>query len=165
MSNLKNIVTDLFSRRTSGSQALELALPLMRGKVTDAELAWLVNEHDGYAMAEGDVEFEGGLPRHVTPYRLIYVEGLVLRDPNGVENPVEHWPSTENRLQVIPWNLTEVESKISTANEEGYIFPPCLFNMPSAPAGFELRQAVHKSQLLRICERFRQEFIQLAGRV
>jgi hypothetical protein len=163
LSELENTVRELFARKISPAVALERTMPTLRARITDDNtIKWLVNEFDGYAIAEGDQSFEGGLPPYVNRYRFVFADELALRDPTGVDHRIKGWPATESRLQLVIWSLSDIEERLAERKGD-FIYPPCPFKLPDAPPGYEVRMCVHKSQLHRILERFRTEFILLAG--
>lgn len=163
LSELETVVRELFARRITPAAALERAMPTLRSRVSDDDvIKWLVNEFDGYAIAEGDEGFEGGVPPYLKGYRLVYVEGLALRDPSGVDHNLQGWPREENRLQLVMWSLRDIEDRLAERSGE-FIYPPCRLKVADAPPGFEVRMRVHKSQLFRILERFRAEFLSLTA--
>ncbi|MBS1993463.1 MAG: hypothetical protein JSS83_23270 [Cyanobacteria bacterium SZAS LIN-3] len=166
-SKLEKIVLDCALGKIELSKALMEAESLLKGKILDSDYQWIVSELSGYPIAEGDTEFEGGLPPAIPESRLVYCSGLGLkRKGEHTVQEVNGWPSIkgmpENRLQVILWPISEVEAKLKGADD--YLFPPALnLAVPGTSPDIEGVMYIHRSQLERLLENVRNRFLRLAG--
>lgn len=154
---------ELHFRQISEAAALERLLPILRKYMTDeTALKWLTGEHAGFTDIEFENTFSTGMPPYIKTYRFVYADGVALRGPDGIDRPQKGWPQGEQRLQKIYWSLSDIDARLAERPGD-FIYPPAGISFPGAPAGWEVRFVLHKSQLMRIKERFRIEFIKTAG--
>ena len=85
---MDQIRQQLQRKEISVGDAAVKALPLLRGKVSDETLLWLVSEVQGYQNA---IEFyqDKGTPSHLPAYRIVSGQ-LRLLDANGVLTELKH---------------------------------------------------------------------------
>lgn len=113
---LKRVLDDLSNRRKPCSELLDESIPLLRGRISDDELAWLAQEKEGYGVLEGTRE--GLLPR-LKEYRNVYFHRLeMLANGKRTGNPIA-CPDNQPRLNYLGWPLKKgVEAFIASSEDE-----------------------------------------------
>lgn len=157
---LEEVMINVALKNVSLSDGISEAYSILHGTEHEHEIRWLLLESTGYPIAEGDNCFEGGLPPFIPEYRKVYCDGLAVRIESNV-HALNGWPNKkgvpENRLQIILWKISDIESKLSSQHE--FYYPPATnMDVKEASKG-ELVLVVQRSQLQRLLECVRQRFI------
>ncbi len=160
LAELRLILQALNARTVSESQALQQAIPLLRGLVSDQELAWLAQEQEGYGVIP---EFHEALPEGLPTYRLVYA-GELIALADGQEVGALQWPSAASRLVFIASPLDEIEREISEATSE-WLSSGADHDIGGPSTQVQSVAIYHVTQALRIVARFRFEFTDLLFRV
>jgi hypothetical protein len=168
--SVEAILIKLGQEQIKLSKAIEFALPLLKNNLDAAKLSWLMSEANGYPIAEGDTSFENGLPPSIPEYRGVFCSGVKMHEiGNDNYHDVKGWPkpkgTRESRMQVILWSVESIENKLEKKEDFFYV-PASYMEMPASPdPGLEPVIAIHRSQLERILESLRNEFIQVCGAI
>jgi len=159
---LYRIYKDVAFRRIALSEAAKKSHPLLRGIVSDQELAWIAQEVEGYALIPG-MRQGWPAPPGLPEYRYLYAhKAAFVREFDGamLDEPVE-FPKEANRLNVTIAPLRDIEHELRHNKHEYAIGA---LHHQSAD-GFRIHAIVDHNQLLRLTESFRLRFHALLARI
>lgn len=150
---IEELVRMLFLREISNSLAAQKLLMLLGDRLAKEDRAWLEKELIGYPVVNDTLESS-----RVRKYRLVYINRTALLiDDNAHEVSLK---GSTNRLFWISWSLSDIEEKLLQSSDDEILIP---FTLPGfdAPRGSKTVYLVHRSQLERICERFRGDLFEI----
>lgn len=118
---MQTINSKLQLREISIEQAIVKALPMLRGKVGDETLLWLVSELQGYHAA---LDFYQNEKHNLPEYRVVTGQ-LQLMEPTGAISPVNH-PLARRRRYFLSAPVSWLEEFLSLPGDVSLVELPDL---------------------------------------